>query len=118
VLAQCNPFARIYHHTYEILSNHESSSINSEDIANNNGSSESESPYIIVSPSMKMCLIEGDDRRTHSLSTMEKVAAVISIEYRTEASVTSFLFYIIKKAGQYFQDSLFDNIMLSLKGYL
>ena len=34
LLSRCNPFARIYRHAYEILSNHESSSINSKDRAN------------------------------------------------------------------------------------
>ncbi|CEG83071.1 hypothetical protein RMATCC62417_17047 [Rhizopus microsporus] len=81
LLSQCNPLAGIYYHTYEILSNHESSSINSEDRANNNGYAESGSPYIIISSSMRMRLIEGGDRRTHNLPTMEEVAAVIPIEY-------------------------------------
>ncbi|ORE04023.1 hypothetical protein BCV72DRAFT_22403 [Rhizopus microsporus var. microsporus] len=50
MLAQFNPFARIYRHAYEISSNHESSNINSKDISNNNGSTESESPYIVINP--------------------------------------------------------------------
>ncbi|CEJ00444.1 hypothetical protein RMCBS344292_14499 [Rhizopus microsporus] len=58
ILAQRNPFVRNYRHTYEILNNHKSSSTNSEDRANNNGSAESRSSYI--SPSMRMRLIEGD----------------------------------------------------------
>ncbi|CEG78833.1 hypothetical protein RMATCC62417_13376 [Rhizopus microsporus] len=61
VLAQCNPFARIYCHAYKILSNYESSSINSEDRANNNGYAESGSPYIIISSSMRMHLVEGGE---------------------------------------------------------
>ncbi|CEG81710.1 hypothetical protein RMATCC62417_15875 [Rhizopus microsporus] len=73
------PFARIYCHAYEKLSNHKSPSINSEDRANNNGSTESESPYIIISSSMRMHLIEEGDRRTHNLPTMEEVAAAIPI---------------------------------------
>ncbi|ORE03852.1 hypothetical protein BCV72DRAFT_307851 [Rhizopus microsporus var. microsporus] len=80
-LSQCNSFARIYRHAYEILSNHEGSSINSEDIANNNDSAESGSPFIIVSSSMRMRLIEEGDRRTYNLPTMEEVAAAIPIEY-------------------------------------
>ncbi|CEG81508.1 hypothetical protein RMATCC62417_15704 [Rhizopus microsporus] len=60
VIFQCNPFARICRHPYEILSNHESSSINSGERSNNNGSTESGLPYIIISPSLRMCLIEGD----------------------------------------------------------
>ncbi|CEG75461.1 hypothetical protein RMATCC62417_10497 [Rhizopus microsporus] len=81
ILGQRNPFAHIYRHTYEILSNHESSSINSKDRSNNNGSTESGPPYIIISPLMRMCLIEEGDRRTQNLPTMEEVAAVIPIEY-------------------------------------
>ena len=81
VLAQCNPFARIYCHAYKILSNHESFSINSEKRSSNNGSTESGSPYIIISSSMRMHLIEGGDRRAQDLPTMEKVVAVIQIEY-------------------------------------
>ena len=81
LLSQCNPFARIYCHAYEILSYHESSSINSEDRYNNNGSTESGSPYIITSPSMRMHLTEGDDKRTQNPSTMEEITAVISIGY-------------------------------------
>ncbi|CEI87497.1 hypothetical protein RMCBS344292_01908 [Rhizopus microsporus] len=45
LLSQCNPFARIYRHAYEILTNHENSSINSEDRATSNGSTESGSLY-------------------------------------------------------------------------
>ncbi|CEI99890.1 hypothetical protein RMCBS344292_13966 [Rhizopus microsporus] len=63
VLAQCNPFARIYCHAYKILSNHERFSINSEKRSSNNGSTENGSPYIIISSSMRMHLIEGGDRR-------------------------------------------------------
>ena len=81
MLAQCNPFARIYCHAYKILSNHESFSINSEKRSSNNGSTESGSPYIIISSSMRIRLIEGDDRRAQDLPTMEKVVAVIQIEY-------------------------------------
>ncbi|KAG1169137.1 hypothetical protein G6F70_008661 [Rhizopus microsporus] len=73
--------ARIYRHAYEILSNHESSRINSEDRANNNSSAESGSPYGIISSSMRMHLIEGGVRRIHNLTTMEEVAAVVPIEY-------------------------------------
>ncbi|CEJ04419.1 hypothetical protein RMCBS344292_18381 [Rhizopus microsporus] len=64
-----------------ILSNHESFSINSEKRSSNNGSTESGSPYIIISSSMRMHLIEGGDRRAQDLPTMEKVVAVIQIEY-------------------------------------
>ncbi|CEG83054.1 hypothetical protein RMATCC62417_17030 [Rhizopus microsporus] len=81
LLSQCNPFVRIYRHAYEILSNHESSGINSEDRANNNGSAESGSPYIIISSSMRMRLIEGGVRCTYNLPTMVEVAAAIPIEY-------------------------------------
>jgi hypothetical protein len=44
VLSQCNSFAHIYRHAYEILNNHESFSINSEDRSNNDRSTESEPP--------------------------------------------------------------------------
>ncbi|CEI99039.1 hypothetical protein RMCBS344292_13133 [Rhizopus microsporus] len=81
VLSQCNPFARIYRLAYEILSSHESSSINNENRGNNNGSAESGSPYIIINSSMRMHLIEGGDRRIYNLPTMEEVAAVIPIEH-------------------------------------
>ncbi|CEI94958.1 hypothetical protein RMCBS344292_09159 [Rhizopus microsporus] len=81
LLSQCNLFARIYCHAYKILSNHESFSINSEKRSSNNGSTKSGSPYIIISSSMRMHLIEGGDRRTQDLPTMEKVVAVIQIEY-------------------------------------
>ncbi|CEI97782.1 hypothetical protein RMCBS344292_11908 [Rhizopus microsporus] len=63
VLAQYSPFARIYRHVYEVLDNHESPSINSDDKVNNSESTESEPPYIIISPSMRMRLIEGIGRR-------------------------------------------------------
>ncbi|ORE12766.1 hypothetical protein BCV71DRAFT_268915 [Rhizopus microsporus] len=79
MLAQCNPFAHIYRHAYEILKNHEGSSINSEDESNNDSSTKSGSSYIIISPSMRMRLIEGDDRHTHSLPTMEEAVAVIVV---------------------------------------
>ncbi|CEG72446.1 hypothetical protein RMATCC62417_08004 [Rhizopus microsporus] len=81
VLVQYNPFARSYCHAYKILSNHESFSINSEKRSSNNGSTESGSPYIIISSSMRMHLIEGGDKRAQDLPTMEKVVAVIQIEY-------------------------------------
>ncbi|KAG1178386.1 hypothetical protein G6F70_000108 [Rhizopus microsporus] len=81
LLSQWNPFARIYRHAYEILSNRESSRINREDRANSNGSTESGSSYIVISSSMRMHLIKGDDKRTHNLPTMEEVAAAIPIEY-------------------------------------
>ena len=81
LLSQWNPFARIYRHAYEILSNRESSRINREDRANSNGSTESGSSYIVISSSMRMHLIKGDDKRTHNLPTMEEVAVAIPIEY-------------------------------------
>ncbi|ORE00884.1 hypothetical protein BCV72DRAFT_180820, partial [Rhizopus microsporus var. microsporus] len=77
MLAQCNPFARIYRHAHEILSNHESSNT----VSDGNDHTEVSAPYIIISPSMRMRLIEGSDRRTHNLPTMEEIAAVIPIEY-------------------------------------
>ncbi|CEI88694.1 hypothetical protein RMCBS344292_03074 [Rhizopus microsporus] len=80
LLSQCNPFTCIYRHVYEILSSHESSIINSEDRANNNSSAEGGLPYIIISSSMGMHLVEGGVRRTHNLTTMEEVAAVVPIE--------------------------------------
>jgi hypothetical protein len=43
MLAQCNPFARVYRHAHEILSNHESDS--------NNDQTETNTPYIVISPS-------------------------------------------------------------------
>ncbi|CEI95971.1 hypothetical protein RMCBS344292_10147 [Rhizopus microsporus] len=73
MLSQCNPFASVYHHAHEILSNHES------DI--NNDRTETNAPYIVISPSMRMRLIKGDDRRIQNLPTMGEVAAVIPIEY-------------------------------------
>ncbi|PHZ08919.1 uncharacterized protein RHIMIDRAFT_294748 [Rhizopus microsporus ATCC 52813] len=78
MLAQCNPFARIYRHAHEILSNHESSS---NTVSDGNDQREDSAPYIIISPSKRMRLIEGSDRRTHNLPTMEEIAAVIPIEY-------------------------------------
>ncbi|PHZ13217.1 uncharacterized protein RHIMIDRAFT_306210 [Rhizopus microsporus ATCC 52813] len=77
MLAQCNPFARIYRHAHEILSNHESSNT----VSDGNNQREVSAPYIIISPSMRMCLIEGSDRHTHNLPKMEEIAAVIPIEY-------------------------------------
>ncbi|CEG70105.1 hypothetical protein RMATCC62417_06055 [Rhizopus microsporus] len=73
MLAQCNPFASVYRHTHEILSNHETDS--------NNYQTETDTPYIVISPSMRMRLIEGGDRRIQNLPTMEEVTAVIPIEY-------------------------------------
>ncbi|CEI87136.1 hypothetical protein RMCBS344292_01556 [Rhizopus microsporus] len=82
MLSHCNPFSRIYRHAYEILSRNEDRSMDG-DLSNNaNGHNESNnSPYIIISPSMRMRLIEGSDRRTRNLPTTEEVAAVIPIEY-------------------------------------
>ncbi|CAO3676925.1 hypothetical protein G6F70_008468 [Rhizopus microsporus] len=77
MLAQCNPFARVYRHAHEILSNHESSNA----VSYSNDQREDSAPYIIISPSMRMRLIEGSDRQTHNFLTMEEAAAVISIEY-------------------------------------
>ncbi|ORE11871.1 hypothetical protein BCV72DRAFT_318045 [Rhizopus microsporus var. microsporus] len=77
MLAQCNPFARIYRHAHEILNNYE----NSNSVSDGNDQREVSAPYIIISPSMRMCLIEGSDRRTHNLPTMEEIAAVIPIKY-------------------------------------
>lgn len=77
MLAQCNHFARIYRHAYNLLSNHGSSDI----INDNNDPTEINTPYIAISPSMRMCLIEGDYRRTQNLPTMEEVTAIIPIEY-------------------------------------
>ncbi|ORE01694.1 hypothetical protein BCV72DRAFT_320500 [Rhizopus microsporus var. microsporus] len=77
MLVQCKPFARVYRHAYEVLSNHESSNI----VSNGNDQKEASAPYIIISPSMRMRLIEGGDRRIHSLPKMEEIAAVIPIEY-------------------------------------
>ncbi|CEI97882.1 hypothetical protein RMCBS344292_12006 [Rhizopus microsporus] len=73
MLAQCNPFASVYRHTHEILSNHETDS--------NNYQTETNTPYIVISPSMRMRLIEGGDRRIQNLPTMEEVTAVIPIKY-------------------------------------
>ncbi|CEG75870.1 hypothetical protein RMATCC62417_10846 [Rhizopus microsporus] len=73
MLAQCNPFAHVYRHAHEILSNHESDS--------NNAQTETNTPYIVISPSMRMHLIKGGNRRTHNLPTMEEVTAVIPIAY-------------------------------------
>ncbi|KAG1170486.1 hypothetical protein G6F70_000736 [Rhizopus microsporus] len=93
MFAQYNPFAHVYRHAHEILSNHESSGINSERKSNNNGSTESGSSYIRISPSMRMGLIEGGYRRTHYLPTMEQVVTVIPIEYidRSFCDISLFL---------------------------
>ena len=66
MLAQCNPFARVYRHAHEVLSNHESSNA----ISYGNDQREDSAPYIIISPSMRVRLIERSDRRTHNLPTM------------------------------------------------
>ncbi|CEI93607.1 Putative Transcriptional factor B3 [Rhizopus microsporus] len=82
MLSHCNPFSRIYLHAHEILSRNEDRSTDG-DLSNNiNDHNESNnSPYIIISPSMRMRLIEGSDRRTQNLLTTEEIAAVIPIEY-------------------------------------
>ncbi|ORE22587.1 hypothetical protein BCV71DRAFT_247426 [Rhizopus microsporus] len=77
MLAQCNPFVRVYRHPHDILSNHESRST----VSYGNDQREDSAPYIIISSSMRMRLIEGSDRRTHNLPTMEEIAAAIPIEY-------------------------------------
>jgi hypothetical protein len=81
MLAQCNPFSHIYHHAHEILSRNENTNMDGDLSKNTNDYSESNSPYIIISPSMRTRLIEESDRRTHNLPTMEEVATVIPIEY-------------------------------------
>ncbi|CEG72551.1 hypothetical protein RMATCC62417_08094 [Rhizopus microsporus] len=77
MLAQCNPSARVYRHAHEVLSNYE----NINTVSDGNNQREDSAPYIIISPSMRMCLIEGSDRCTHNLPTMEEISAVIPIEY-------------------------------------
>ncbi|KAG1233505.1 hypothetical protein G6F68_003519 [Rhizopus microsporus] len=95
MLVQCNPFASVYRHAHEILSNHENDS--------NNDQTETNAPYIVISPSMGMRLIEGGDRRFQNLPTMEEVAAVIPIEY----SDRSFRDIVLTLRGN---DSLRQNI--------
>ena len=72
MLSHCNPFSRIYLHAHEILSRNEDRSTDG-DLSNNiNDHNESNnSPYIVISPSMRMRLIEGSDRRTQNLLTTE-----------------------------------------------
>ncbi|ORE15018.1 hypothetical protein BCV71DRAFT_186178, partial [Rhizopus microsporus] len=77
MLAQCKPFVRVYRHAHEVLSNHESSNT----VSDGNNQREDSTPCIIISPSMRMRLIEGSDRRTHNLPAMEEIVAVIPIEY-------------------------------------
>ena len=92
LLSQCNPFARIYRHAYEILSNHESSSINSEDRANNNSSAESRSPYIISVHRWEcIWLKEASDVLT-TCQRWKTLSQLFLFSILTEASVTSFLF--------------------------
>ncbi|CEI95391.1 hypothetical protein RMCBS344292_09580 [Rhizopus microsporus] len=82
MLSHCNPFSRIYRHTHEILSRNENTNTDgdlSNNISDNNESNNS--PYIIISPSMRMRLIEGSNRRIINLPTTEEAAAVIPIEY-------------------------------------
>ncbi|ORE01043.1 hypothetical protein BCV72DRAFT_218036, partial [Rhizopus microsporus var. microsporus] len=78
MLALCNPFARVYRHAHEILSSHESDS-------NNNDQTETNAPYIVISLSMRMRLIEGSDRRIQNLLRLSLLSIVI------EAFVTLFL---------------------------
>ena len=68
MLAQCNPFARVYRHAHEILSNHESNNT----VSGGNDQRENSAPYIIISPLMRMRSIERSDRRTYYLPTMEE----------------------------------------------
>jgi hypothetical protein len=63
MLLQCNPFVQIYRHAYEILNERES---------NDNSADNNVSSYIVISPDIRMRLIEGGDRHTHNLPTMEK----------------------------------------------
>ncbi|ORE15835.1 hypothetical protein BCV71DRAFT_273154 [Rhizopus microsporus] len=73
MLSQCNPFVRVYRYAHEILSNHKTDS--------NSDQTETNTPYIIISPSMRMRLIEGGERRIQNLPTMGEVAAVIPTKY-------------------------------------
>ncbi|KAG1175834.1 hypothetical protein G6F70_003861 [Rhizopus microsporus] len=68
MLSQCNPFARVYRHAHEILSNHESNNT----VSGGNDQRENSAPYIIISPLMRMRSIERSDRRTYYLPTMEE----------------------------------------------
>ena len=95
MLSQCDPFASVYRHAHEILGSHENDS--------NNDQTETNAPYIVISPSMGMRLIEGGDRRFQNLPTMEEVAAVIPIEY----SDRSFRDIVLTLRGN---DSLRQNI--------
>ena len=87
MLAQCNPFARVYRYAHEVLSNHESSNA----VSDGNNQREDSTPYIIISLSMRIRLIEGSDRRTHNLPTMEEITAVIPIEYNDRCFVMLFI---------------------------
>lgn len=73
MFAHCNPFAHIYCHAHEILRDRESSST----ISDSNDQIEANIPYIVISPFIRMRLIEGGDRRTHNLQTIEIVAATV-----------------------------------------
>ncbi|KAG1176723.1 hypothetical protein G6F70_003091 [Rhizopus microsporus] len=77
MLAQCNLFARVYRYAHEVLSNHGSSNA----VSYGNDQREDSAPYIIISPSMRVRLIEGSDRRTHNLPTMEEIVAATPVEY-------------------------------------
>ncbi|ORE12542.1 hypothetical protein BCV71DRAFT_240043, partial [Rhizopus microsporus] len=82
MLSHCNPFSCIYRHAHEILSRNENTNTGGDLSNNTNDNNESNNlPYIIISPSMRMRLIEGSDRCTTNLPTMEEVAAVIPTEY-------------------------------------
>ena len=77
MLSQCNPFARVYRHAHEILSNHESDS--------NNDQTETNVPYIVISPSMRMRLIEGGDRRIRICQQWKKLLQSSLLSIVTEA---------------------------------
>ena len=82
MLSHCNHFSCIYRHAHEILSRNENTNTGGDLSNNTNDNNESNNlPYIIISPSMRMRLIEGSDRCTTNLPTMEEVAAVIPTEY-------------------------------------
>ncbi|ORE12301.1 hypothetical protein BCV71DRAFT_240250, partial [Rhizopus microsporus] len=82
MLSHCNHFSCIYRHAHEILSRNENTNTGGGLSNNTNDNNESNNlPYIIISPSMRMRLIEGSDICTTNLPTMEEVAAVIPTEY-------------------------------------
>lgn len=65
-----NPYVALYKNTHELLMNTEIS--------------ESKTPFVQISPSMRIGLVAESDRRAENLPTFDEVAGIIPNEHNAE----------------------------------